>query len=153
MQRLGPRTVLQGLACGTSPTELYVLLINLEGSYAIIRSDADAGSSDLLAAGKTSAIRGSGQTNRIEAQCSGGPDEAVLTLSVNGVTIAEGRGKKGASFDRTAFEVTTLHAIANSTRSPGLVKGLNTARQPTGSPVTFGAEILFDNVRVVGVPK
>jgi hypothetical protein len=71
-----------------------------------------------------------------------------LILSLNGARVAEARGKRGRSFDRTAFVVTTLHAVADSTHSVGL--GISGGRP--GSPKGLDAEILFGNFALAGVP-
>ena len=142
IQRIGPRVALHGLACGTSRAELYFFLINLDGSYFIVRDDASTGRADLLQTGKANVpIRSIGETNRIRAQCIGGEQEALLILSVNGTKVAEAHGQKGKSFDRAMFVVTTLDAIGNSTRA--VVPGVSKERP--GSPTAFEAEILFDN--------
>ena len=149
IQRTGPPTVLHGIACGTSSTELYFLLINVNGSYLIVRDDAATSSADLLQTGRVGApIHGIGETNRIQARCVGGRDDALLTLSLNGIEVAKANAQSGKSFDRAMFVVTTLHAIANSTRSAAL--GLN--RDSPGSPTGFEAEFLFDDVVLAGVP-
>lgn len=142
VQQLGPPGALHGVICGTSPAELYFFLISLDGSYFIVRDDAGTASADLLGSGRLSVpIRGIGEANRIRAQCVGSEQEAMLTLSVNGEKVAEARGQRGESFDRAGFTVTTLYAIAGSTRTavPGVSK------ERPGSPAAFEVEVLFDN--------
>ena len=148
-QRSGPPAVLHGLACGTSETELYVFLINHDGDYAIVRDDAVAGSSDLLAAGTLRPPVQAGATrNQIEVQCVGGADAARLALRLNGGVVVETRGNKGALFDRVAFDVTTLQAVAGSTASPAIAR---VAKTPA-SALTFTAEVVFDDFSFRGVP-
>jgi hypothetical protein len=150
IRQIGPPAALQGLGCGTSPAELYFFLINLDGSYFIIRDDAatETADSELLQTGRTTVpIRGIGEPNRIRAQCIGGEQQTLLILSVNGAKVAEARGQSGKSFDRAMFVVTTMHAIAGSTRAA--VRGIS--KESPGSPTSFDAEILFDNF-VVGAP-
>jgi hypothetical protein len=142
VQQTGPPVTLHGVSCGTSPAEVYFFLINLDGYYFIVRDDAETASADLLRSGRISVpIRGIGQINRIRAECVGGEQEAMLTLSVNGEKVAEVQGQRGETFDRAAFVVTTLYAIAGSTRAavPGVSK------ERPGSRTAFEAEILFDN--------
>lgn len=142
VQQTGPPFTLHGVSCGTSRAELYFFLINLDGYYFIVRDDARAASADLLRSGRaTVPIRGIGEANRIRAQCVGGEQEAMLTLSVNGEKVAEARGQRGESFDRAMFVVTTLHAIAGSTHA--VVPGVS--KEHPGSPTAFEAEVLYDN--------
>lgn len=136
VQKSGPPGTLHGVSCGTSPAELYFFLMNVDGDYFIVRDDARMASPDLLGSGRANVrLRGIGEVNRIRAQCVGGEQEAVFTLSVNGEKVAEARGQRGKSFDRAAFVVTTSHAIAGRTGTA----------VPGGSPIGFEAEVLFDN--------
>lgn len=142
VQKSGPPGTLHGISCGTSPAELYFFLMNLDSDYFIVRDDGRIASPDLLGSGRASVpIRGIGEVNRIRAQCVGGEQEAMFTLSVNGEKVAEARGQRGKSFDRAAFVVTTPHAIAG--RTGAAVPGVSKERP--GSPMAFEAEILFDN--------
>jgi hypothetical protein len=148
IQRTGPPTTLHGVSCGTSPTELYFFLINLDGYYFIVRDDAKTRSADLLQMGRASAqFRGIGERNRIRVQCVGGQPEALLALYVNGAKVGQARGR-GKAFDRVAFVVTTLNSIAGSTHMA--IPGVD-AKRP-GSPTAFEAEILFGNFVARGLP-
>lgn len=129
-------------------SELYVFLISLEGSYFIIRDAPGSPSGELLQRGKIAAsIRGLGATNRIRAECIGGEQESRLILSMNGDRVVEATGGTGKMFDRTAFFVTTLHALANSTHAVDLV-----SKKSPGSPSGFAAEVFFDNFVLTGLP-
>jgi hypothetical protein len=148
IQRTGPPTTLHGVSCGTSPTELYFFLINLEGQFFIVRDDAKTASADMLLMGRASVpFRGIGETNRIRVQCGGGQPEALLALYVNGAKVGQAKGR-GTAFDRVAFVVTTLNSIAGSTHMA--IPGVD-AKRP-GSPTAFEAEILFGNFVARGLP-
>lgn len=142
VQKANSPFALYGLSCGTSPAVLYFFLVNANGHYFIVRDDAATGRAELLQTGTAKdRFLGAGENNRIRAECIGGEQDAIFRLTVNADKIAEVRGRKGETFDRTAFVVTTLHAIAESTRA--VIPGVDKERP--GSPLSFEAEVLFDN--------
>jgi hypothetical protein len=148
IQRTGPPTTLHGVSCGTSPAELYLFLINLDGYYFIVRDDPKTGSADLLQTGRATApLHGIGEKNRIRIQCVGGQPEALLALYVNGTKVGEARGR-GKAFDRAAFVVTTLNSIAGSTHMA--IPGVDAKH--LGSATEYEAEILFGNFLARGLP-
>lgn len=147
VQRTGPAAVLEGIACATSANAAYFFLINLDGSYFITGEAPGTATVEVLQSGRTtSVVRGIGATNRLQAQCIGGAQEARLIFSVNGEQVAEARGGRGKSFDRIAFAVTTVHTLGYSAHTRHLVN-----KQRPWSPIDFTAEVFFDNVALAGV--
>jgi hypothetical protein len=169
VQQTGSLETLYGVVCGTSPGVLYFFLINLDGYYFIVRDDARPffRGAELLQSGRTNVIiHGISEVNHIRAKCMGGTHEIRLTLSVNGQKVADARRNGGGTFNPVGFVVTTLNAIANSTRAfavkgvqpsskslmdqigemvRGRLAEIGVTKEMPGSPTDSEAEVFFDN--------